>query len=63
MVREHLGEDKLAVYETVMVADTAYLAEADAAVAERFGGLEGYLYDGLRITRGTVDSLRARLRG
>lgn len=63
MVREHLGEDKVAVYETVMVADTAYLAEADAAVTEHFGDLEGYLYDGLRITRGTVESLRARLRG
>jgi protein-tyrosine phosphatase len=63
MVREHLGEDKVGVYETVMVADRAYLAEADAAVAEHFGDLEGYLYDGLRITRGTVESLRARLRG
>jgi len=38
-------------------------AEADAAVAEHFGDLEGYLYDGLRITQGTVESLRARLRG
>lgn len=63
MVREHLGEEKVGVYETVMVADAAYLAEADAAVAEHFGDLEGYLYDGLRITRGTVESLRDRLRG
>jgi protein-tyrosine phosphatase len=62
MVREHLGEEKVAVYETVMVADAAYLAEADAALAEQFGDLEGYLYDGLRITEGTVAALRDRLR-
>lgn len=61
MVREHLGAEKVAVYETVMVADEAYLAEADAAVAQHFGDLEAYLYDGLRLSPETTDTLRARL--
>lgn len=61
MVREHLGEDKVAVYETVMVADEAYLAEADAAVAQHFGDLDAYVHDGLGLTPTAVDALRARL--
>ncbi len=61
MVREHLGEEKVAVYETVMVADAAYLAEADAAVAEHFGDLAGYLRDGLGLGDGVLSGLRTRL--
>jgi protein-tyrosine phosphatase len=61
MVREHLGEEKVGVYETVMVADAAYLAEADAAVAEHFGDLAGYLHDGLGVGDDVLSGLRMRL--
>lgn len=63
LVREHLGEDKVAVYETVMVADTGYLDAADAEVAQRYGDLDGYLRDGLGLAPATLTRLRDRLVG
>ncbi len=45
----------------VMVADAAYLAEADAAVAEHFGDLAGYLHDGLGLGDDVLSGLRTRL--
>ena len=47
MVREHLGADKVAVYERVMVADEAYLQAGYDAVAATYGDRLGYLRDGL----------------
>ena len=61
MVREHLGEDKVAVYETVMVDDAAYLAEADAAVAEHFGDITGYVRVGRDLGDDVLTGLRRRL--
>lgn len=61
MVREHLGADKVAVYETVMVADEAYLQQALDAVAASYGSMEGYLRDGLGLGADTLAALRARL--
>ncbi|GAA4123547.1 tyrosine-protein phosphatase [Nocardioides fonticola] len=62
LIREHLGEDKVAVYEAVMVADLAYLAEADAAVAEHHGSLEAYVRDGLGLSDAEIAALVGRLR-
>ena len=60
MVREHLGEDKVAVYETVMVADAAYLQEAFDAVAATYGSIEDYVRDGLGVSDETVAALVSR---
>ena len=62
MVREHLGEDKVDVYERVMVADEAYLQEGYDAATAAYGSREGYLRDGLGLDDDTVERLRARLR-
>lgn len=62
LIREHLGEDKVEVYEAVMVADLAYLAEADAAVAEHHGSLEAYVRDGLGLSEDEIAALVSRLR-
>ena len=61
MVREHLGPDKVDVYETVMVADAAYLQEAYDAADASYGSLDGYLADGLGLAPDTLAALRSRL--
>ena len=61
MVREHLGPDKVEVYERVLVADERYLAAALDAVTDDFGSMEGYLASGLGLPDPTLDALRARL--
>jgi len=61
LVREHLGEDKVEVYERVMVADERYLAAAYDAVTSDFGSIAGYLGSGLGLGDHTLDALRARL--
>ena len=61
LVREHLGEDKVEVYERVMVADEQYLDVAYSTVAERYGSLEAYLGAGLGLGDATLDALRVRL--
>jgi protein-tyrosine phosphatase len=58
LVREHLGEDKVEVYERVMVADREYLQVAYDAVGAAYGSLAAYLRDGL----GLDDTVLARLR-
>jgi protein-tyrosine phosphatase len=58
LVREHLGADKVDVYERVMVADEAYLRAGYDAVASAYGDRTGYLRAGL----GLDDALLARLR-
>lgn len=63
MVREHLGEDKVAVYERVMVADERYLQAAYDAVAASYGSLAAYLCDGLGLDDATLERLRGRLVG
>ena len=61
MVAEHLGADRVPVFERIMVADTSYLAAADAAVAASYGGLDGYLREGLGLDDDALDALRSRL--
>lgn len=61
MVHEHLGEDKVPVYERVMVADERYLQAAYDAVAASYGSLDTYLRDGLGLDDGTLERLRMRL--
>jgi protein-tyrosine phosphatase len=61
LVREHLGADKVEVYERVMVADEAYLQAAYDAVTATYGDRLGYLRDGLGLKDATVSALRDRM--
>lgn len=61
MVREHLGPDKVDVYETVMVADAAYLQQAYDAVDATYGSIDTYLAEGLGLAPDTLAALRVRL--
>ncbi|WP_435770353.1 tyrosine-protein phosphatase [Nocardioides sp. SYSU DS0651] len=58
-----LGPDRVAVFEPVLVADTAYLDAAHAAVAEHYGDRATYLRDGLGLDDGVLGRLRGLLRG
>jgi len=62
-VREHLGEDKVDVYERVMVADEAYLQAGYDALTTAYGDREGYLLAGLGLDEETLTRLRGRMRG
>lgn len=57
-IAAHLGEDRVAVFEPVFVADVAYLRAALTAVEEQYGDRSSYLRDGL----GLDDSVLTRLR-
>lgn len=57
-IATHLGEDGVAVYEPVFVADVAYLRSALVAIKDEYGDRAAYLRDGL----GLDDSVLARLR-
>ena len=61
LVAEHLGADRVPVFERIMVADTSYLAAADAAVTSTYGSLDAYLREGLGLSEGTLTALRSRL--
>lgn len=61
MVREHMGELYVEVYEKVMVADERYLAAGLDAVAADYGSVDDYLRSGLGLTDATLDALRAWL--
>jgi len=61
LVREHLGVDKVDVYERVMVADEAYLQAAYDAVTATYGDRLGYLCDGLGLNGATLSALRDRM--
>jgi len=62
MVREHLGEDKVEVYEVAMLVQEAYLHEAYAAADADYGSRLGYLRDGLGLADDEVSRLRTKLR-
>ncbi len=62
LVREHLGEEKVSVFEVAMVVRDDYLQEAHDAADAAYGSREGYLRDGLGLDDDTVDRLRARMR-
>jgi protein-tyrosine phosphatase len=63
LVAEHLGPEKVAVYEPTMVVETAYLQTAYAAADEDYGSVEGYLTDGLGLDADLLARLRSRLLG
>ncbi|MDQ4052449.1 MAG: tyrosine-protein phosphatase [Actinomycetota bacterium] len=61
MVHEHLGADKVPVYERVLVADETYLRAAYDALSAAYGSLDRYLSDGLGLGDDRIGALRARL--
>jgi protein-tyrosine phosphatase len=61
LVEEHMGADRVPVFERIMVADTSYLAAADEAVATSYGDLGRYLREGLGLDDAVLEALRARL--
>jgi protein-tyrosine phosphatase len=62
LVREHLGEDQVPVYEVAMVVREDYLQEAYAAVHAAYGSVDGYLHHGLELSDHELERLRSRLR-
>ena len=63
LVAEHLGPEKVAVYEPTMVVEEEYLRTAYDAVATDYGSIDAYLREGLGLDDRTLDALRARLVG
>ncbi|GAA4373618.1 tyrosine-protein phosphatase [Nocardioides caricicola] len=63
LIGEHLGADKVAVYEPTMVVEESFLQAAYDAVDELYGSIDGYLRDGLGLDDETIGALRARLVG
>ena len=62
LVREHLGEEKVPVYEVAMLVREDFLREAYAAAESAYGSRDGYLRDGLGLDDDTLARLRSRLR-
>lgn len=62
LVREHLGEEKVEVYEVAMLVREDYLHEAYTAADAAYGSLLGYVRDGLGLDDDLLARLRARLR-
>ncbi|WP_243060584.1 tyrosine-protein phosphatase [Nocardioides sp. SR21] len=63
LIGEHLGADKVAVYEPTMVVDESFLQAAYVAVDELYGSIDGYLRDGLGLDDQLIGAIRARLVG
>ena len=63
LIAEHLGPEKVAVYEPAMVVEADYLQAAYDAAAADYGSVDGYLRDGLGLAGHTLDALRTRLTG
>lgn len=61
LVRQHLGADKVDVYERVMVADGAYLQAGYDTASATYGDRLGYLREGLGLDDELLDRLRVRL--
>ena len=61
LVREHLGEDKVPVYEVAMLVSEGFLQEGYDAIADKYGDRRGYLRDGLGLDDRLLDRLRHRL--
>jgi hypothetical protein len=58
LVREHLGADKVEVYERLTVADEVYLQTGYDAVTAAYGDRLGYLRDGLGLDDATLSTNR-----
>jgi protein tyrosine/serine phosphatase len=61
LIAEHLGPDKVAVYEPTMVVEPGYLRAAYDAVAADHGSIDGYLRDGLGLDDDVLERLRDSL--
>lgn len=61
LVAEHLGADRVPTFEPTMVADLDYLHAAYEAADTTYGGLDGYLREGLGLSDAELAGLRARL--
>jgi protein-tyrosine phosphatase len=61
LIGEHLGAEKVAVYEPTMLVEPGFLQTAYDSVAELYGSVEGYLRDGLGLDDDLVARLRSRL--
>jgi protein-tyrosine phosphatase len=61
LIAEHLGEEKVAVYEPAMIVEESYLKTAYDAADEVYGSMDGYLADGLGLSSDIVASVRGRL--
>jgi protein-tyrosine phosphatase len=61
MIAEHLGQEKVEVYEPTMVVHESYLQAAYDRVEERYGSVDGYLREGLGLDDDVLGALRARL--
>jgi protein-tyrosine phosphatase len=63
LVAEHLGAEKVAVYEPTMVVEADYLQAAYDAVEADYGSVDGYLREGLGLGEDLISALRIRLVG
>lgn len=61
LIEEHLGPDKVAVYEPTMIVEPGYLQAAYDAVEADYGSIDAYLRDGLGLDRTLIEALHARL--
>jgi protein-tyrosine phosphatase len=61
LIGEHLGADKVAVYEPTMVVDESFLQAGYDAVEADFGSIDGYLREGLGLSDEVLARLRDRL--
>lgn len=61
LIAEHLGQEKVAIYEPTMVVEPGYLQAAYDAVDADYGSVEGYLREGLGLGDDVLAELRARL--
>jgi protein-tyrosine phosphatase len=61
LVRDHLGAEKVPVYELAMVVREDYLQEAYDAATEMFGSTDGYLREGLGLDAAVLSRLRDRM--
>lgn len=63
LIAEHLGPEKVAVYEPAMAVEADYLQAAYDAVDADYGSVDGYLHNGLGLGDDLLDALRSRLIG
>lgn len=61
LIGEHLGPEKVAVYEPTMLVEPSYLRAGYDAVAADYGSVDGYLRGGLGLDDRLLAELHARL--
>jgi protein-tyrosine phosphatase len=61
MIADHLGADRVSIFEPTFVADVTYLRAAQEQAVASYGSIGGYLRDGLGLEDDVIAALRARL--